>query len=74
MDLSNAKDLARLMLKAALLMNPASIILFSSKNSHHIRANAKVVDDQTLEAPAAELYRLVQTDQNQIFPRQRGTT
>jgi aryl-alcohol dehydrogenase-like predicted oxidoreductase len=73
-DLSNPKDLARLMLKAALLMNPASIILFSSKNTHHIKANAEVADDRTLEAPAAELYRLVQTERNQLFPRQPGTT
>jgi D-threo-aldose 1-dehydrogenase len=68
-DLSNAKGLARLMLKAALLMNPASIILFSSKNSHHIEANAKLADDRTLDAPAATLYRLVQSERDQLFPR-----
>jgi D-threo-aldose 1-dehydrogenase len=73
-DLSNAKDLARLMLKAALLMNPASIILFSSKNSHHIEANAKLADDRTLDAPAAALYRLVQAERGQLFPRRTGTT
>jgi D-threo-aldose 1-dehydrogenase len=67
-DLSNANDLARLMLKAALLMDPASIILFSSKNSHHISANAKLADDRTLEAPAAALYRLVQAERDQLFP------
>jgi len=73
-DLSNAKDLARLMLKAALLMNPASIILFSSKNSHHIKANAKIADDRTLEAPAAALYRLVQAERDQLFARRTGAT
>ncbi|WP_353062534.1 aldo/keto reductase [Tunturibacter psychrotolerans] len=74
MDLSNAKDLARLMLKAAILMNPASIILFSSKNSHHIEANAQVVDDRTLDAPAAALYRLIQSERDQLFPRRMGAT
>jgi aryl-alcohol dehydrogenase-like predicted oxidoreductase len=73
-DLSNPKDLAGLMLKAALLMNPASIILFSSKNLHHIKTNAKVADDHALEAPATELYRLVQIERNQLLPRQTGTT
>ena len=73
-DLSNANDLARLMLKAALLMNPAGIILFSSKNPHHINANAKLADDQTLEAPAAALYRLVQAERDQLFPRRTGAT
>jgi aryl-alcohol dehydrogenase-like predicted oxidoreductase len=68
MDLSNAKDLARLMLKAALLMNPASILLFSSKNSHHISANAKLADDRALDAPAAALYRLIQSERDQLFP------
>jgi D-threo-aldose 1-dehydrogenase len=73
-NLSNAKDLARLMLKAALLMNPASIILFSSKNQHHIEANAKVVDDQTLDASAAALYRLTQSERDQLFPTRREAT
>jgi D-threo-aldose 1-dehydrogenase len=73
-DLSNAKDLARLMLKAALLMNPVSIILFSSKNPHHINANAKLADDRTLEAPAAALYGLVQAERDQLFPRRTGAT
>jgi D-threo-aldose 1-dehydrogenase len=73
-DLSNAKDLARLMLKAALLMNPASIILFSSKNSHHIEANAKLADDRTLDVSAATLYRLVQSERDQLFPRRTGAT
>ena len=56
------------MLKAALLMNPSSIILFSSKNSHHINANAKLADDRTLDAPAAALYRLIQSERDQLFP------
>ena len=73
-DLSNPKALARVMLKAAILMNPASIILFSSKNAQHIEANAKVADDRTLDAPAAALYRLVQFERDQLFPSQTEVT
>jgi D-threo-aldose 1-dehydrogenase len=63
-DLSNPKHLAHLMLKAALVMNPGSVILFSSKNPLHIQANAKTAEDPTLEAPARELHRLLQTERN----------
>jgi D-threo-aldose 1-dehydrogenase len=73
-DLSNANDLARLMLKAALLINPASIILFSSKNPHHISANAKLADDRTLDAPAAALYRLVRAERDPLFPGRTKAT
>ena len=52
------------MLKAALVMNPASIILVSSKNPHHIHANARVVADPALEAPARHLYNLIQSEPN----------
>ena len=48
------------MLKAALVLNPASIILFSSKNPAHIQANVHAAADATLEAPARRLYDLVQ--------------
>ena len=50
------------MLKAALVMNPESIILFSSKNPVHIQANLKTAEDRALDAPARELHRLVQTE------------
>jgi D-threo-aldose 1-dehydrogenase len=73
-DLSNPKDLAHLMLKAAVLMNAASIILFSSKNPHHIEANSKVADDPTLDAPAAALYHLVQSERDQLIPRRTEAT
>lgn len=73
-DLSNPENLACLMLKTALLMNPASVILFSSKSSHHIKANANLVDNRTLEAPATALYRLVQSEKDQLFPRGSGAT
>jgi hypothetical protein len=69
-DLSNAEALAHLMLKAALVMNPASIILFSSKNSAHIQANADTAADTTLELPARQLYNLVQSERDQLLPPQ----
>jgi D-threo-aldose 1-dehydrogenase len=65
-DLRNAESLANLMLKAALVMNPSSIILVSSKNPHHIHANARIVVDSTLEAPARQLYHLIQSEPNLI--------
>lgn len=63
-DLSNAAVLSKLMLKAALVMNPESVILFSSKQEKRIHANASVSDDASLEAPAKRLYELVHADEN----------
>ena len=65
-DRSRPEALANLMLKAALMMNPASIILFSSKNSAHIQANVHTSTDPTLEAPARQLYHLVQAERDQL--------
>jgi D-threo-aldose 1-dehydrogenase len=65
-DLSRPEALARLMLKAALVMNPASIILFSSKNPKHIQANVELVADTTLEPPARQLHSLVLADRVQL--------
>jgi D-threo-aldose 1-dehydrogenase len=65
-DLSRPEALANLMLKAALVMNPASIILFSSKNPQHIQANIQTAADPALEAPARRLYDLVQTERDQL--------
>ena len=65
-DLSETGTLARLMLKAALVMNPSSIILFSSKNPRHIQANALAAADSSLDLPARQLYRLVQTERDQL--------
>jgi D-threo-aldose 1-dehydrogenase len=59
-DLSNPVDLARLMLKASLVMNPNSVVLFSSKNSQHIQTNVQVAGDKSLDDPARQLYELVQ--------------
>jgi D-threo-aldose 1-dehydrogenase len=59
-DLADEEVLASLMLKAALVENPASVILFSSKNPAHMRHNVEVAEDVALEAPARRLYALVQ--------------
>ncbi len=65
-DLSDAATLARLMLKASLAMNPASIVLFSSKNPKHIQVNVRTAADRTLETPARQLYDLVQAERDQL--------
>jgi hypothetical protein len=62
MNLSEASILSKLMLKAALVMNPQSVILFSSKQAPRIRTNASVSDDASLESPARRLYELVHSD------------
>ena len=69
-DLTHAESLANLMLKAALIMNSASIILVSSKNPHHIQANASTAADATLEAPARQLYHLIRSEPNLIHQLQ----
>ncbi len=69
-DLTNPESLAHLVLKAALVMNPASIILVSSKNPQHIQANANTAADPTLEAPARQLYHLIHSEPNLIHQLQ----
>jgi aryl-alcohol dehydrogenase-like predicted oxidoreductase len=66
-DLGDKVVLARLMLKASLVMNPASIVLFSSKNPKHIQANAHTASDTTLEPPARRLHELVQSERNHLL-------
>jgi aryl-alcohol dehydrogenase-like predicted oxidoreductase len=66
-DLSLPEALAHLMLKASLVMNPASIILFSSKKPAHIQANVELADNTSLELPARQLYNLVQTERDQLL-------
>jgi aryl-alcohol dehydrogenase-like predicted oxidoreductase len=66
-DLSNPETLAHLMLKAALVMNPTSIILFASKNPAHIQANVHTAADTSLEFPARQLYNLVQSERDQLL-------
>jgi D-threo-aldose 1-dehydrogenase len=61
-DLANSQVLAKLLLKAALLLNPKSIILFSSKSPHHVQANVALASDHSLSTSAMALYRVVQTE------------
>jgi D-threo-aldose 1-dehydrogenase len=66
-DLSNSGDLARLILKASLVMNPNSVVLFSSKNSRHIQTNVQVAGDSSLNEPARQLYELAQRARDQLL-------
>jgi D-threo-aldose 1-dehydrogenase len=72
-DLSNSGDLARLMLKASLVMNPASVILFSSKDPQHIQSNVQIAGDHSLDNPARQLYELVQLEREQLLTNGAGT-
>ena len=61
-DLAQPGKLAALMLKAALVLNPASVILVSSRNRRHIEENVRVAGDDPLAAPARSLYNLAQSE------------
>ncbi|HXS11090.1 MAG TPA: aldo/keto reductase [Acidobacteriaceae bacterium] len=61
-DLARREQLAALMLKAALVLCPNTILLVSSKNPAHIKENVRVAEDASLEAPARRLYDLVQRE------------
>jgi aryl-alcohol dehydrogenase-like predicted oxidoreductase len=61
-DLARREELASLMLKAALVLYPNTILLVSSRNPAHIRENVRVADDASLEEPARRLYHLVQSE------------
>lgn len=61
-DLARREQLSALMLKAALVLYPNTILLVSSKNPAHIKENVRVAEDASLEAPARRLYDLVQRE------------
>lgn len=61
-ELADREVLAGLMLKAALVVHPDSILLTSSKNAAHIRDNVRVADDARVAEPARRLYQLVQRE------------
>lgn len=65
-DLSDAGQLASLMLKASLLENPESVILFSSKSPGHIAANVRVSADDSIDGAARRLHELVQAEHQQL--------
>ncbi|HEX9198891.1 MAG TPA: aldo/keto reductase [Acidobacteriaceae bacterium] len=72
-DLCDREVLASLMLKAALVENPQSVILFSSKSVAHMWVNVAAAEDALLEAPAHRLYALVQEEiATQDQPRVRA--
>lgn len=61
-DLARREELASLMLKAALVLYPNTVLLVSSKNPAHIRENVGVAEDASLEEPARRLYHLMQRE------------
>jgi aryl-alcohol dehydrogenase-like predicted oxidoreductase len=61
-DVADRAVLAALMLKAALVENAASPVLFSSKSPDHMRNNVRVSGDTSLEVPARALYALVRSE------------
>jgi aryl-alcohol dehydrogenase-like predicted oxidoreductase len=68
-DLRQSEALARLMLKAALVLNPDSIILVSSKSPKHIQSNVRTAIDAALDQPARTLYALVTQEHSQLLPK-----
>ena len=61
-DLADPGVLANLMIKAALIKNPNSILLFSSKQPAHIHNNVAVAENAGLEEAANRLFQLVHTE------------
>lgn len=61
-DISDAATLASLMLKAAMLCNPQSVVLFSSKRLGNVAKNARLVDDHSLDENAMRFYGLVRAE------------
>lgn len=61
-DLLRRETLASLMLKASLVRNPSSVVLFSSRDPAHIRHNVEVAGDASLAEPARRLHALVQAE------------
>ena len=71
-DMNSPAVIASLMLKAALVMNPDSIVLVSTKNPVHIAANVKTAEDSSLDKTARRFFELVQCDLSK--PRQATAT
>lgn len=65
-DLSQLEVLANLMLRAALVLNPAGIVLFSSRNPAHMQANVHTASHSDFDEPARQLYRLAQSEPNHL--------
>ena len=71
-DLAQPGTLAALMLKAALVLNPGSVILVSSRNRHHITENVRVAGDTTLADPARKLYAVAQREAATVLLRSQS--
>lgn len=67
-ELARREVLAALMLKASLVLNPASVVLFSSRDPAHIRHNVEIAGDPALAEPARRLHTLVEREG---FPGER---
>lgn len=65
-DLGQPQVLSTLMMRAALLANPAGIVLFSSKSREHIHANAALAAASGADLQAAALHRIVQREAAEI--------
>jgi hypothetical protein len=52
------------MLKAALELNPESVILFSSKRPDNILANVRIAEDDRMRESALRFHALVQQEAN----------
>jgi D-threo-aldose 1-dehydrogenase len=77
-DLRPREKLAELMLAAAMVLNPASVILFSSKDATHILNNARLghglSSDTEMQTAAARLYSVVQEDGARLFGLNRSSS
>ena len=62
-DLSDDDVLSSLLLKAALEVNPTSIVLVSTRHIRRIQANVEVAEDQAEAQPALRLWELVRSEQ-----------
>lgn len=71
-DVANAETLAQLMLKASLVANPGSVVLFSSKKPAHIKANIALLHDAAREEQATRFYALVRAEAGAILPGLRA--
>jgi D-threo-aldose 1-dehydrogenase len=63
-DLQQPGTLARTMLKAAYLLNPGSILLFSSKSAEHIRENVANTQNASMNDSARRFYALLQSERS----------
>jgi aryl-alcohol dehydrogenase-like predicted oxidoreductase len=61
-DLARRETLSALMLKAALVVHPDTILLVSSRNPAHIRENVRIAGDKSMAEPARRLYDLMQRE------------